>query len=96
MPNGRQGFTLIELLVVIAIIGILFGCVGFWLNNARKKARDSRRVSDMKQVQLALELEFDKTATYPAGSFNAMNTTLKTSLFLPADVKDPKYSQQCL
>ena len=89
MPNGRQGFTLIELLVVIAIIGILSSVVLASLNSARKKARDARRVSDIKQVQLALELEFDKTAQYPAGGFNAMNTTLKTSLFLPADVKDP-------
>ena len=56
--NGKRGFTLIELLVVIAIIGILASVVLASLNSARKKGRDARRVADIKQVQLALELYF--------------------------------------
>ena len=35
------------------------------LNSARKKSRDARRVADVKQVQLALELFFDASSTYP-------------------------------
>jgi prepilin-type N-terminal cleavage/methylation domain-containing protein len=51
-----KGFTLIELLVVIAIIGILSSVVLASLNSARAKGRDSRRVSDLKQIanQVAL------------------------------------------
>src|SRR3990167_8325764 len=64
----NKGFTLIELLVVIAIIGILSSVVLASLNSARQKSRDARRISDIKQLQLALELYFDDEGAYPAGS----------------------------
>lgn len=60
-----RGFTLIELLVVIAIIGILSSVVLASLNSARQKGRDARRISDIKQLQLALELYYDQNANYP-------------------------------
>jgi prepilin-type N-terminal cleavage/methylation domain-containing protein len=61
-----RGFTLIELLVVIAIIGILSSVVLASLNSARKKGRDARRISDIKQLQLALELYYDNNSSeYP-------------------------------
>lgn len=66
--TASKGFTLIELLVVIAIIGILSSVVLASLNNARKKGRDARRVSDIKQIQLALELYYDSNGEYPAGT----------------------------
>lgn len=66
--ESRKGFTLIELLVVIAIIGILSSVVLASLNSARKKGRDARRVADVKQIQLALELYYDANASYPAGT----------------------------
>nr|AQQ75000.1 hypothetical protein [uncultured bacterium] len=61
-----RGFTLIELLVVIAIIGILSSVVLASLNSARQKGRDARRISDIKQLQLALELYYDANQSYPA------------------------------
>jgi len=63
--HGNSGFTLIELLVVIAIIGILSSVVLASLNSARQKGRDARRVSDIKQLQLALELYYDANGRYP-------------------------------
>jgi len=63
--HNKAGFTLIELLVVIAIIGILSSVVLASLNSARTKSRDARRLSDMKQVQLALELYYDSNNAYP-------------------------------
>lgn len=55
----NKGFTLIELLVVIAIIGILSSVVLVSLNTARQKARDAQRISDVRQIQLALEFYYD-------------------------------------
>src|SRR3989344_2988120 len=63
--NKKSGFTLIELLVVIAIIGVLASVVLASLNSARKKSRDARRVADIKQIQLALELYSDSKGEYP-------------------------------
>lgn len=64
--KGQKGFTLIELLVVVAIIGILSSVVLASLNSARQKGRDARRASDLKQLQLALELYYDANVGYPA------------------------------
>ena len=64
--GNKRGFTLIELLVVIAIIGILSSVVLASLNSARRKGRDARRIADVKQLQLALELYYDANGSYPA------------------------------
>ncbi|TSC76101.1 MAG: putative General secretion pathway protein GspG [Parcubacteria group bacterium Gr01-1014_31] len=73
----RKGFTLIELLVVIAIIGLLSTLAVVALNSARQKARDSKRVSDMKQLQTALEIYFNDKGAYPpeAGDGEVGNPT---------------------
>ncbi len=64
--KNSRGFTLIELLVVIAIIGILSSVVLASLNSARTKARDTRRVADLKQIQIAMELYADaNSGVYP-------------------------------
>ena len=64
-PQSRRGFTLIELLVVIAIIGMLSSIVLASLNTARVKARDARRVSDMLEIQKAVELYNSDYGRYP-------------------------------
>ena len=66
IKSTRKGFTLIELLVVIAIIGILSSVVLASLSTARQKSRDAKRISDVGQVQLALELFFDAKQSYPS------------------------------
>lgn len=65
---NKKGFTLIELLVVIAIIGLLSTLAVVALGSARVKARDARRLSDLKQIQTALELYNNDANNYPTGS----------------------------
>ena len=65
-----KGFTLIELLVVIAIIGVLSSVVLASLNSARAKASDAKRVADMRQVNVAMELYYDTYGNYPPSPNN--------------------------
>ncbi len=81
--GAKRGFTLIELLVVIAIIGILSSVVLASLNDARQKSRDAKRIADLKQLQLALQLYFDTNANYPT-TLAALATT-----YIPAVPTDP-------
>lgn len=64
--SNKKGFTLIELLVVILIIGILATLVIINVSNARKSARDTKRVADLKSIQTALEMYYEKHKAYPS------------------------------
>ncbi len=98
---NNKGFTLIELLVVIAIIGILSSTILASLNTARVKSRDVRRLSDIKQLNLALELFFDSKGHYPGNTVEGVsnggemigddNGPIETALlpYLQAIPKDP-------
>ena len=67
----QKGFTLIELLVVIAIIGLLSTLAIISLNNARGKARDAKRVSDVKQISTLIEME---AANSSSGGYDVLPT----------------------
>lgn len=86
--NTKRGFTLIELLVVIAIIGILSSVVLASLNTARLKARDTRRVSDIKSIQLAMEFYYDSLGQYPTTVLGLVGGGNGQSL--AAEPKDPQ------
>ena len=63
--RNNKGFTLIELLVVIAIIGLLATLAVVSLTSAQEKARDTKRIADVKQIQTALELYYSDNGAYP-------------------------------
>lgn len=71
---NKKGFTLIELLVVIAIIGLLSTLAVVALGSARQKANDAKRLSDIKQIQTALELFYTDNNSYPTGTEQLGNT----------------------
>lgn len=71
--SAKQGFTLVELLVVLAIIGLLAVLAVIALNNARQKARNTKRNADIRQYVTAFELYYDSSSSYPyIGSPNAI------------------------
>ncbi len=61
-----KAFTLVELMVTVAIIGILSAVVLANLNTAKSKSRDSKRITDLGQLQIALEKYYDKCKMYPS------------------------------
>jgi prepilin-type N-terminal cleavage/methylation domain-containing protein len=64
--KGLRGFTLIELLVVIAIIGLLSTVIAAPITEARKKGRDSKKISDIRSIVTALNLYADdNNGNYP-------------------------------
>jgi len=71
--KNKKGFTLIELLVVIAIIGLLASIVLVSMGPARKKARDTRRMADLRQISTAMEMCYDDSAC--AGPERYITTT---------------------
>jgi prepilin-type N-terminal cleavage/methylation domain-containing protein len=86
-----HGFSLAELLVVLAVIGMITA-VGFGsITLARTKARDNRRVADMKEIQLGLALYFDVNRSYPAALTILDDSGQK---FLPTVPVDPKTGAQ--
>lgn len=94
--NTQRGFTLIELLVVIAIIGLLSSVVLASLNGARIKGRDARRLADVQQIQVALELYYGSqtSPSYPVyssaqGTAATVLAALVTGGYMPAIPDDP-------
>lgn len=79
MKNNKQGFTLIELLVVIAIIGLLSTLSILALNQARARARDAKRVADVKQIQTALEMYYNDVGDYPVTASVTAGASLGSS-----------------
>lgn len=95
---NKKGFTLIELLVVIAIIGLLSTLAVVALGSAREKARDSKRLSDLKQVQTALELFYTDENGYPTSTLGvtlggASAACLNSSGFTTAGCANPYMGQ---
>jgi type II secretion system protein G len=69
LTHDKRGFTLIELLVVIAIISVLSATIIASLNGARSKARDAKRLSEIRQIRTALELYSSSNGfKYPQGN----------------------------
>lgn len=94
MKTSAQGFTLMELLVVISIIGILISVSVVSYVTAQQKARDTRRISDIKAMQGAWEEYYaDNNSNYPTLCTFSMipQDGLMSGTYLPGGLpEDPK------
>ena len=87
--HASQGFTLIELLMVIAIIGMLASIIVGSLNYARTRARDIKRITEVQNVQTALQLYFESNGNYPPlGLFATSKSLINPVVFM----NEPKES----
>jgi prepilin-type N-terminal cleavage/methylation domain-containing protein len=78
----KNGFTLIELLVVIAIIGILATLAVVSLQGSRARARDTRRLSDVKQISTALAMYQNDNQVYPTSITPGGSIGTGTSIYM--------------
>lgn len=86
-----SAFTLIELLVVISIIGVLAALSTVSFTSTQKQARDTKRESDIKQYQNALEnYANSNNGLYPRYSTSIGISTLCSSLGISSCSEDPK------
>lgn len=96
-----RGFTLIELLVVIAIIGLLASIITASLTTSRSKGRDARRVSDIKTIQVALDLYYNDNLMYPKNIYANSGTPPNNGLVpnylsvVPVDPNGSATPSQC-
>lgn len=75
LKSNSSGFTLIELLVVISIIGTLASTVLVAVQDARDAAWDTQVMSEVKNIQTALELYRSANSdNYPVGAAVSITT----------------------
>jgi prepilin-type N-terminal cleavage/methylation domain-containing protein len=70
-----RGFTLIEVLTTAAIIGVLASIVVISLQGARAKGRDAQRLTDLKNIEIALVSYKLENGFYPKTDPNAASGT---------------------
>lgn len=63
--NKKNGFTLIEIIVSLFIIGLIITIANISINKVREKGRDVKRIDNIKQIQLALEMYRRDVGSYP-------------------------------
>ena len=71
----RSGFTLVEILIVVAIIATLASVALVGLGPVQRNGRDTRRVSDLRQVQNGVELYYAKCGYYPGAAQSGSDCT---------------------
>ena len=81
----KKAFTLVELMIVIAIIAVLTAIVTSNFAQSKAKSRDAKRISDLSQIQLALEMAFDRCNDYPS----SRRDPLASTTIIDNNCKDP-------
>lgn len=97
----KNGFTIIELIVVLAIISVLSAIVSGNVRTIIVKARDARRVAEVRQMQKALDAYYADHGSFPTSGWACSNNSswpvLQTTLaaYLPVMPVDPTNTNSC-
>lgn len=83
----QDGFSLFELLVVIALVAVLTVISVASFSNAKEKARDAERKSDLNRIKIAFEDYFNDKGYYPISdlviSLNNKSNCESKTVFAP-------------
>lgn len=82
--QSRPGFTLVELIVVVAIIGFIASAILVGLTATQLDARDKRRISDLRQIEAALNLYYSRYNSFPSEASGANGNMSTNAIFLNA------------
>ncbi len=73
MKHIERGFTIVELLIVIVVIGVLAALVLNTFSGVQARARDTKRIDDLKKLQKAVLSYSAENGSYPIGSQGSGN-----------------------
>lgn len=96
--NNKKGFTLVELLVVISIISFLSTIILSSMEAARARARDSKRIQEVLEVEKALHLYYSDYGVYPLTTGNGAWSALSVLVdggYLSSVPEDPTQTSNC-
>jgi prepilin-type N-terminal cleavage/methylation domain-containing protein len=95
MKTNKRGFSFVELMIVVAIMSILSVVSMVSYLSVTRRARDSRRISDLQKMAMALEMARSVDRIYPASAADLVTKGFIKSA-LPKDPKtelDYEYTQ---
>lgn len=82
------------IMIIISVSILVISLLSTWavvaLNNARMKSRDAKRVSDIKQIQTALELYYNDIGKYPEKIFSGQKIEYGTEVYMSYVPSNPK------
>lgn len=63
--KSKKAFTVAELLIVLLVVTLIISLVVAFVSDSRSKGRDVKRISDINQIQIALENYKNIEGHYP-------------------------------
>lgn len=87
--SRKKAFTLVEILIAISIISIIAVISVVSLNSSRANSRDTKRVSDIRQMQTALRMYYNDYKRYPTTAEWGTKLATGSSVYLESIPQAP-------